>query len=336
MNSLRAILAVVVTSTATLAVPFWGAKESLPDGTLPEAIKPGQFVWAADEVPSGPIAVIVSLTEQRAYVYRNAVLIGVTSVSTGKPGHRTPTGVFIILQKDKEHRSKTYNDAPMPYTERLTWDGVALHAGGLPGYPSSHGCVHLPSEFARRLFEVSPMGMTVVVADEHSAPRDVAHPGMLSPIDPKSGADDEAQRLAPGEMERWEPEKSPKGPLSIVISSADRRMVVLRNGIEIGRARIEVADPKRPLGTHAFVVVEGGGGSSPKWVAIGVPGHESEDKRPLDPASASRVSLPRQFRVEVGALLTPGATMVVTDGAILPQTTGAQVGVVNADPPAES
>jgi hypothetical protein len=221
----------------------------------------------------------------------------------------------------------------MPYTERLTWSGVALHAGGLPGYPSSHGCIHLPSEFARRLFDVSPMGMTVVVASDRSAPRDVAHPGMLSPIDAKTGAEDEAPRLAEGQMERWEPGKAPDGPVSVVISAADRRAVVLRNGIEIGRARITIRDPETPLGTHAFVVVEGGAPASPKWVAIGVPGHESEDKRPLDPAAASRVSLPDGLLTQVRPLLTPGTTMIVTDGAILPHTTGHPLEVVNADPP---
>ena len=85
---------------------------------------------------------VVSVTEQRAYVYRNGILIAATTVSTGRPGHVTPTGVFTVLQKQKEHRSTIYDGAPMPYMERLTWGGVALHAGGLPGYPESHGCIH--------------------------------------------------------------------------------------------------------------------------------------------------------------------------------------------------
>jgi len=130
------------------AVPFWGAKASLPPETAPVDLKPGEFVWNPAAAEIGPIVVLVSLGEQRSYVYRNGIQIGVTTVSSGKPGHGTPTGVFVILQKDKDHRSSKYNNAPMPYTQRLTWDGVALHAGGLPGYPSSHGCVHLSSKFA--------------------------------------------------------------------------------------------------------------------------------------------------------------------------------------------
>ena len=84
--------------------------------------------------------------------------------SSGKPGHETPTGVFVILQKDKHHHSSTYNNAPMPNTERLTWGGIALHAGGLPGYPSSHGCVHLPLDFSAKLFEITHLATPVIIA----------------------------------------------------------------------------------------------------------------------------------------------------------------------------
>ena len=115
--------------------------------------------------------VLVSLVEQVARVYRNGVEIGIARVSTGRPGHPTPTGVFTILQKARVHHSSTYDEASMPYTERLTWDGVALHAGGVPGYPSSHGCVHLPLEFADLLYGVTEVGTTVVIADAHRSPR---------------------------------------------------------------------------------------------------------------------------------------------------------------------
>src|SRR6202167_883563 len=164
------------------SVPFLGAKESVPAGTPISQLKKGEFLWMADAVTSGPIVMVVSITEQRAYVYRNGILIGATTVSTGRPGHLTPTGVFTVLQKQKEHRSTIYDGAPMPYMERLTWGGIALHAGGLPGYPESHGCIHLPSEFAKDLYDVSPPGMTVVIADAASQPTWVTHPGYLAPI----------------------------------------------------------------------------------------------------------------------------------------------------------
>src|SRR5690606_23669704 len=134
------------------AVPFWGAKQSSPVDTPAAALKPGEWAWGGSSTRNaGPMAVLVSLTDQRTYVYRNGLLLAWTTISSGKAGYETPTGVFTILQKDKDHRSNLYNNAPMPYQQRLTWGGVALHAGGLPGYPESHGCVHLPSGFAERL-----------------------------------------------------------------------------------------------------------------------------------------------------------------------------------------
>jgi L,D-transpeptidase catalytic domain len=120
----------------------------------------GDFNWYPARSPSGPILVIVSLPDQRVYVYRDGVRIAASTCSTAKLGHATPTGVFKILQKDKNHHSSTYNNAPMPYMNRLTWSGIALHAGQLPGYPASHGCVRLPKEFAERLYCVTRLGMT--------------------------------------------------------------------------------------------------------------------------------------------------------------------------------
>jgi hypothetical protein len=104
------------------------------DGPI-EQLKAGEYLWAPQIAPEGPVTMIISVNTQRGYVYRNGVPIGVTSVSTGKKGHETPTGIFTILQKDIDHRSSKYNNAPMPYMQRLTWDGVAMHAGNLPAIP---------------------------------------------------------------------------------------------------------------------------------------------------------------------------------------------------------
>src|SRR6202050_1930002 len=191
--------AVVQAPALADSVPFWGAKTSVPAGTPIGDLKKGQFLWMADAVTTGPVVMVVSITEQRGYVYRNGVLIGATTVSTGRPGHLTPTGVFTVLQKQKEHRSTIYDGAPMPYMERLTWGGVALHAGGLPGYPESHGCIHLPSEFAQRLFDISPSGMTVVIGTEATAPERVAHPGYLAPVMAIGGEPIEGQPFGPTE-----------------------------------------------------------------------------------------------------------------------------------------
>lgn len=132
-------------------------------------LAPGKYLWASAASPDGPIRVVVSIPRQLAYVYRGATLIGASTVSTGKAGHETPTGSFPILQKQVFHRSNKYDDAPMPYMQRLTWDGVAMHAGRLPGYPASHGCVRLPATFARQLYGLTRIGATVIVTDDDDA-----------------------------------------------------------------------------------------------------------------------------------------------------------------------
>ncbi len=323
------------------SVPFWGAKASVPIDTPITQLKKGEFLWMAEAVTTGPVVMVVSITEQRGYVYRNGVLIGATTVSTGRPGHQTPTGVFTVLQKQKEHRSTIYDGAPMPYMERLTWGGVALHAGGLPGYPESHGCIHLPTEFAQRLFDISPNGMTVVIGTEASAPERVAHPGYLAPVKYVGGQPIEPQPFGPTEEERWQPELSPSGPVSIVLSQGSRRVVVYRNGIEIGRARLTIIGDA-PLVNHALVLTEGPSTvpdpyvpdpTKFSWLRIGVPGHIGEQGTQVDPNAVARLKLPADFTARLNGLLTPGATLLVTNEALYPQTTGPMVQVVDADPP---
>ena len=134
------------------------------------SLDPGQFVWRPELAPDGPVQIVVSLPLQRAFVFRGGTLIGASTVSTGQAGYDTPVGSFTILQKDKDHHSNLYDDAPMPYMQRLTWDGVALHAGHVPGYPASHGCIRLPKKFAAKLFAATDLGATVMVVDQASSP----------------------------------------------------------------------------------------------------------------------------------------------------------------------
>ncbi|HTC16719.1 MAG TPA: L,D-transpeptidase [Steroidobacteraceae bacterium] len=323
------------------SVPFWGAKASVAIDTPLNQLTKGQFLWMGDAVSSGPVVMVVSITEQRAYVYRNGVLIGATSVSTGRPGHLTPTGVFTVLQKQKEHRSTIYDGAPMPYMERLTWGGVALHAGGLPGYPESHGCIHLPTEFAKLLFAVSPMGMTVVIANQATEPQQVDHPGYLAPVSYSAGQPIDRTPLAPSEDDRWQPQLSPSGPVSIVLSQGSGRIVVYRNGIEIGRARLTVSGDT-PFESHALVLTTGASsGPDPyvpdaskfHWLRIGVPGHMGEAGSQPDAVNLARIKIPAEFVSEVNSILTPGATVFVTSARLSSQTSGTTLQIVDADPP---
>jgi L,D-transpeptidase catalytic domain len=326
------------------SVPFWGAKASVPIDTPINELKKGEFLWMGEAVTTGPVVMVVSITEQRAYVYRNGILIGATTVSTGRPGHQTPTGVFTVLQKQKEHRSTIYDGAPMPYMERLTWGGIALHAGGLPGYPESHGCIHLPSEFAQLLFAISPNGMTVVIGTEQTEPRQVAHPGYLAPVKYVGGQPIEPEPFAPTEEDRWQPELAPSGPVSIVLSQGSQLIVVYRDGIEIGRARLTVTGDA-PLVNHALVLSEGPS-SVPdpyvpdptkfRWLRVGVAGHIGEQGTQVDPNAVARIKIPPDFVARVNGILTPGATLFVTDERLYPQTSGPMLQVVDADPPAKS
>jgi L,D-transpeptidase catalytic domain len=322
---------------------------SAPIDTPPSALKPGEFIWSPELVPDGPLVMVISITEQRAYLYRNGLRIGVSTVSTGKKGKETPTGVFTILQKNKDHRSNIYNNAPMPFMQRLTWDGIALHAGKLPGYPASHGCVRLPYEFARLLFDTTSFGMTVVVANETSALPGVAHPGVFAPLE--FAASDKAPaipRLSWFENYRWNPEKSPTGPVSVLISTTDQRIIVMRNGVEIGRSKIGVVG-KTAFGTQAYVLMEGERNEpsqivpnkkAKNWMSIPMPGYAvSADKAKtpgtLDPAAVKRVAIPVDFARSVYDALTPGSTLVLTDAQVLPRTTGKDMTVITSAPPAD-
>ena len=289
-------------------------------------LQPGQWVWAPEISPKGPVLVVVDLSAQVATVYRNGVRIGVSTVSSGKPGHETPTGVFTILQKDPHHRSSTYNNAPMPYQERLTWDGVALHAGGLPGYPESHGCVHLPLEFSKLLFGTTQLGGTVIVSGRAGEPIGGASAGVFSPAGDRRGTH---VPLAPDESYRWQPELSPTGPLTIILSRSDGRAIVMRNGIEIGRARVEL--PDQNFETHVLSYIAGAGGAEGHWAYVAVPGHDGDQGRPLDMGIADKARIPEAFRKAVLGAVAPGTTMLVTQAPVLPASTGGKLTVLASE-----
>jgi len=132
--------------------------------------------------PAGrPMLAIVSLSEQRVTVYDAAGKISQAPVSTGATGYETPAGIYSIVQKKPLHQSNLYEDGTMPFMMRITWTGIALHAGALPGHPASHGCVRLPESFAQRLFDMTEIGMRVIVVREDIAPAEIAHPILFRP-----------------------------------------------------------------------------------------------------------------------------------------------------------
>jgi lipoprotein-anchoring transpeptidase ErfK/SrfK len=122
---------------------------------------------------SGGLQVVVSIPQQKAYVFEDGELLATSPVSTGKQGHSTPTGTFTILEKKVHHRSNKYANAPMPYMQRLTWSGIAMHAGSLPGYPASHGCIRFPRSFAKKLYNLTDYGTKVTIVNQR--PKSAEH-----------------------------------------------------------------------------------------------------------------------------------------------------------------
>ena len=277
------------------------------------ALPPGEYSWEPELSPSGPLLVIISLPDQTLSAYRNGVRIAYSSVSSGRAGRRTPAGVFTILEKEAVHFSNKYHHAPMPYMERLTWQGVALHGGALPGYPASHGCIRLPNEFAKKLYTVTTRGTTVIVMDEkHPAPNITARSGMLLSAAETSETS--------GAAFEWNPERSAEGPISIVASGADRTVYVYRNAILIGRAALEIVTPNESLGSHVFTRLEVDA-ETPSAFAPGRPAHRwlavrTQGVTTLDDV-ARRVRVSTEFTAKLYDLLVPGTTIVVTDAPAL-------------------
>lgn len=279
------------------------------------ALRPGQYLWHPEVASQGPLVIVVSLDEQRLYVYRNGVAIGYGTISSGRRGHETPTGVFTILQKDRDHRSNKYDNAPMPYMERLTWDGIAMHGGSLPGYPASHGCVRLPHEFAERLFAITRRGDTVVVASDKASPLDIVHPSVVAPVTP-SGVP--ADLRDSDRAYDWDETAAPPGPVSIVVSVPDRRAHVLRNGIRIGTSRLDVAEGFSFRGAVVFVRLgdaeapaAGDPAQARRWAMYRVRG-DAETTPTMDELAAG-LKVPDEFAALVANVVVPGTSILVVD-----------------------
>ena len=168
------VLATSVTTAPAFALETYEAKMEASDAASqaridmeeafgPKELKPGQYLWRDVPADAGPERVVVSLSDQLAYLYRGDTLMAVSTISSGRDEKPTPTGIFSILDKRPMYRSKKYDNAPMPWMQRIDQYGIALHAGFNPGVPASHGCVRLPSAFAKKLYSVTDIGTPVII-----------------------------------------------------------------------------------------------------------------------------------------------------------------------------
>ena len=318
LTTLAISIVLLTASQAAMEKPSFHTKGT-PTGKPTGPLKPGEYWWHPEISPQGPLMILISIPEQEMHVYRNGIMIGRSSVSTGSKGHDTPGGVFSILEKQQSHRSKTYNDAPMPNMQRLTWTGIAMHSGQLPGYAASHGCVRLPYDFSQLLFSTTNRGGTVIIGDGKTpVPRLASNPGLM--LAPKDFTPEMLHPLGKNDYD-WHPERSPEGPITIVISSADKAMYVYRNGDPIGRASVEVSGKglsgREKLGNHVFTMLEGTTGKPSQFT----PKHEearwmrvtSEGKAVDTDTLASRLHFSPDFADKLANELKPGTTVIVTD-----------------------
>jgi lipoprotein-anchoring transpeptidase ErfK/SrfK len=261
-------------------------------------------------IPKGPFQIIISIGDQRLSLYGSEGLIARAPVSTGKRGHATPLGVFSVIEKQKWHRSNIYSAAPMPYMQRITWSGVALHAGALPGYPASHGCIRLSNAFAIRLFHLTKVGTRVIITRREVAPVEIAAPALLTPApkpaeplanddaDRRLGAPPEVKTAAAGDVaasasdggsledqaDAGEQGRPPR-PISIFVSRKTQNLSVRQNFAPLFDAPIRIDQPETPIGTHIFTAMATEP-SAMHWTLVSIPDDARSEPRKEERKSA--------------------------------------------------
>jgi hypothetical protein len=308
MSAMRILKPTIIFTLAMALIPAGALAQQVDVGDRSildtvQTLKPGEYVWAPQLSGAGPALVVVNLETQRLIVFRNGVPIAASTVSSGKAGHETPTGVFAILQKNADHYSKTYDNAPMPNMQRLTWKGIALHAGKLPGYPASHGCVRLPLPFSKLLFQATDLGMTVVITSIPAVPTESDGPALMQdqpPIPQEPSLSQVAYK--------WSPR--PAGPddlVSIVVSTIDQRAIVFQGGKEIGSSPVRVTGGV--TGATAYVL-KSWDQRGKQWLKVQFSG--GGQSMEVGPDELKRFEAPAAFRSAVAAAVRPGSVVIVT------------------------
>jgi hypothetical protein len=303
---MKPILLAFALGTALMPTPAMAQQVERGDRSILDiarTLRPGQYVWAPELSGEGPALVVVNLETQRLVLFRNGIPVAASTVSSGTKGHETPTGVFSILQKNAAHRSSTYNNAPMPNMQRLTPRGIALHAGNLPGYPASHGCVRLPLGFSKLLFGATQLGMTVVITSIPAVPNDSGGPGLME----NEAASPQQASLRQASYE-WN--RVPAGPddlVSVIVSTSDQRAIVMQGEKKIGSAPVRFIGPAS--GATAYVL-KSWDQSGKHWLKLQFSG--AAGSMEVGPEEANRFDAPVAFRSAVAAAVRPGSVVIVT------------------------
>jgi len=330
--------------------------------------------------PKNPLVLVVSIARQRVTVFSNGIEIAQAPVSTGVPGHPTPTGVFSVIQKQLYHESNLYSAAPMPYMQRITWSGIALHAGPLPGYPASHGCIRLPRDFAVKLYTMTKTGARVVITRDEAAPSEIENAALFQPKPaeekkPQASVATVAIEMAaasktegpqsdvtasvnvapvvngvptPETASPASTEPKRKGNVSVFISRKQAKLYVRQGMAPLFEMPITIKDADKAIGTHVFTATDlKDDGKAMRWTALSIPSanprgkteilrDERKSRRahretrevtpppaPVGPGAKEaleRIDIPAETRERISALLTPGASLIISDNALSDET----------------
>lgn len=287
-----------------------------------ERIEEAKPAKAGEKPNKGPYQIVVSINTQRVSLYGADGLIRTASVSTGTRGHPTPQGVFTVLGKERFHRSNLYSNAPMPYMQRITWSGVALHEGVLPGYPASHGCIRMGSDFAIFLWKTTKVGARVIVTHGDPAPVEISsaklfvmpsRPSQNAPAlaageskamvavakaaarsdsepDPSVTANDvppNGPAVTPFAQAKFEPYRN--GPVSVFVSRKTSKLYVRYDYEPLFEVPVTIRDPERPFGTHVFTAIESNSDGI-RWTAISIHTPEKGDAEAARSRKGERVT----------------------------------------------
>jgi L,D-transpeptidase catalytic domain len=386
--------ALALALAAFLAVPAQAAATKHKKNRNADAAKHG----ATEKPPAGPLTIIVSIASQRVTLYANGQFVARGPVSTGVRGHPTPVGVFTVIQKDRYHHSNIYSGAPMPYMQRITWSGVAIHQGVLPGHPASHGCIRTSNEFAIKLWGITNLGTRVIVSRSDVAPaaisnanlfalaseptpivqpepvvvRALAPPAVVVPaverpsadpanannpvevkgtdeaaptaVDPAGPTPIDAAKAAADSAMLAEAARQP-GTVSVFVSKKAGRLYVRHANQPLFDVPVQIREPERPLGTHVFTALAvDKDWKNMRWSVVTMPSgpapraevhrggrksrHNNQVQVPEPVPSVTsaadalgRIEMPREVVERVAEMLTPGASLIISDNAMSGETT---------------
>jgi L,D-transpeptidase catalytic domain len=246
-----------------------------------------------EDAPKGALQIIISIADQRVSLFDNGALIARSSVSTGTQGHPTPLGVFSVISKQRWHRSNIYSAAPMPYMQRITWSGIALHAGVVPGHPASHGCIRLKNDFAIRLWHLTKRGTRVIIAHDDVQPVEITNPHLFKAKAVSGSPEFQTATVAgkstsgslvsnaetPEATSLQVPGSAPAGgaakrivPISVFVSRKLSKLFVRQGFSPLFDVPVKIENPEEPLGTHVFTAMEfQNEGAAIRWTVVSIP-----------------------------------------------------------------